>query len=64
MRKKGAPARFAAATFVVALVVNGLMAWTANFGGQSSHPEIRSDQDMVSVGERNEPSEALGHLDD
>ena len=40
-RDKSIPSWFASSTLIGALVVCGLMAWTANLGGQIRHTEIR-----------------------
>lgn len=34
---------FANSVLVLAIVITGIMAWTANLGGQINHPEIRPD---------------------
>jgi uncharacterized membrane protein len=45
IRSKGADVRKACGMAVIlgAVVVSGLMAWTANYGGQINHPEIRAE---------------------
>ncbi len=47
MKNRGVPRRYAGAILVVAIAVNALMAWTANLGGQISHPEIRSGDETI-----------------
>ncbi len=42
LSRKGVPRWFSSATLVLALVVSGIVGWTANLGGQINHPEIRS----------------------
>jgi hypothetical protein len=42
-RAKLLPSWWSNALLVASLVVAGLMAWTANLGGQVHHPEIRPD---------------------
>lgn len=37
---------FSSIILVVALLTSGIMVWTANLGGQISHPEIRSTATM------------------
>ena len=49
------PKWFGGAALLGALVVSGLMAWTANLGGQVHHPEIR--------GAASQSSSARGHQD-
>ena len=34
---------------VASLIVSGLMAWTANLGGQIRHTEIRADNSPAAV---------------
>lgn len=40
--RNGVPRWLTSTTLVVAVVVSGIMGWTANLGGQINHPEIRS----------------------
>ncbi len=42
-RGKIVPAWFCSGMLAASLIVSGLMAWTANLGGQIRHPEIRSN---------------------
>lgn len=46
------PAWFGVITLMGALVVSGLMAWTANLGGQVRHTEIRSAASGAALVER------------
>lgn len=48
LSRREVPRWFGGATLLVALAVTGIMAWTANLGGQISHPEIRSATEVVS----------------
>lgn len=41
--RQGLPKWAVRGTLVLALVVGGVLAWTANLGGQISHPEIRNE---------------------
>lgn len=47
------------AVLIVALVVSGIMIWTANLGGQISHPEIRpaTTQQLPGADEQHRPAE-------
>lgn len=45
--RRGVPALLSRTVLALAVVVAGVMAWTANLGGQINHPEIRSDQAAV-----------------
>lgn len=47
LARGGAPSWIAPTMFVLALVVTGLMVWTANLGGQISHPNLRDGQTSV-----------------
>ena len=40
-RRRAMPARFAVLVLVLALIPAGMVAWTANLGGQIRHTEIR-----------------------
>jgi phosphatidylglycerophosphate synthase len=40
---KAVPVWFAGLMVIASLTVSGLMAWTANIGGQIRHTEIRGD---------------------
>lgn len=42
LSRRAVPRWFSGGLLAMALVVNGVMAWTANLGGQINHPEIRS----------------------
>jgi uncharacterized membrane protein len=46
-RRRELPRSIVAVVFAVALGVSGLMAWTANLGGQIRHSEIRSSSSGV-----------------
>ncbi len=46
------PAWFGVITLIGALIVTGLMAWTANLGGQVRHTEIRPGATRAAPGER------------
>lgn len=46
-RRRNLPSWLLTTVFVGSLVVGGVIAWTANLGGQISHPEIRSDEQAV-----------------
>lgn len=48
--RKGIPQWLITTTFVAALVVSGILVWTANLGGQINHPEIHSDVSIVEEG--------------
>jgi len=50
LSRRGVPRWLAGATLILALVASGIMAWTANLGGQINHPEIRSDQVATQAG--------------
>lgn len=52
LSRRGVSGRLTGAVLVLALVVGGVMAWTANLGGQINHPEIRADQVMTNVQEQ------------
>ena len=41
LSRKTLPRWYATATLIGALAVGGIVAWTANLGGQINHPEIR-----------------------
>lgn len=43
LSRRAVPRWFATMSLVAALGTTGVMAWTANLGGQINHPEIRSD---------------------
>ncbi|MHB8523017.1 MAG: hypothetical protein ACYDH9_19985 [Limisphaerales bacterium] len=43
-RDQPIPAWLTATLLALALIVSGLMAWTANLGGQVRHPEIRTER--------------------
>lgn len=59
---KKLPAWFSSTTLVLALVVGGLMVWTANLGGKVRHTEIRAGNDS-SQGVLQKPP-ARHHRDD
>ena len=61
-RGKRLPAWFSVPTMVLALVVGGLMTWTANLGGKVRHTEIRAGNDSSPGVLRNPP--ARHHRDD
>lgn len=44
--RRGIPNWLVNATLVLAIVVNGMLAWTANLGGLIRHPEIRSGSNI------------------
>lgn len=48
-RGKSIPCWFAIAVSALALLVGGLMAWTANLGGQIRHSEIRSGSQSSAI---------------
>lgn len=48
-RGKSIPCWFAIAASALALLVGGLMAWTANLGGQIRHGEIRSGSQFSAI---------------
>lgn len=43
LSRKRLPRWFSGATLALALVVGGVLAWTADLGGQINHPEIRPE---------------------
>ena len=51
LSRKDLPRWFAGATLIAALAVTGVMAWTANLGGQINHPEIRANGSIAASGE-------------
>lgn len=64
LSRKEVPRWFSTTTLVLALVVTGIMAWTANLGGQINHPEIRPDAAVVAPGgDDTEAGEAYEHED-
>jgi nucleoside permease NupC len=50
-RRRELPRWVAAASLVVVLVVTGMMAWTANLGGQIRHSEIRGGAPIETRGD-------------
>ena len=46
---------FSAVALAVAILVTGLMAWTANLGGQIRHTEIRSDAQPANTDQSERP---------
>lgn len=64
LSRKEVPRWLSTATLVLALVVGGIMAWTANLGGQINHPEIRSETVSVAPsGGDADAGEAYEHED-
>ena len=61
-RDHAGSASYSKAVLVLALIVTGLMAWTANSGGQIRHPEIRADRGAAGPGEA-DPGESQIHED-
>ncbi len=53
-RGKITPAWFTTLMLAAALIVSGLMAWTANVGGQIRHTEIRSSANQTTLTGANE----------
>jgi hypothetical protein len=51
-RKRETPRSIAIATLVLALVVTGMMAWTAHLGGKIHHGEIRGEAAVTSPPEK------------
>ena len=49
-RGRALPAWFSLSLLAVSLIVSGLMAWTANLGGQIRHSEIRADNSPPASG--------------
>lgn len=62
LSRRSVPRWFGAMTLVLALGASGVMAWTANLGGQINHPEIRSETIEVdlSAGAAYEPEDDHG----
>ncbi len=68
-KSKEIPVTFAIPMFVLVLIVNGMMAYTANLGGKIHHPEIRgntqttgntgADNDSKQEGQKNSGTESV-----
>ena len=50
LSRKKLPQWLVGSTLILAVVATGIMAWTANLGGQINHPEIRSDATSQNAG--------------
>lgn len=66
LARKTFPRRYATATLIGALAVAGVVAWTANLGGQINHPEIRPGASITASNDAGggDAGSAVRHDDD